>query len=164
MRTAAVVAGILWALSLSGAASAGQPKGLRVSEVTIDHGEVVVGIVGTSAEFTTNLAQVVAPKTHRSGRPCARHPTDSSIATLASSMGLANDAQVTLDRRLRSGDDAYLARSSRQFAVARTLNAAAVRQGLARVSRQKGRYRTSLLRIQRVAAKAHRGMWSRCKQ
>jgi hypothetical protein len=143
---------------------AGPAKGRSVTRIErISSGRIVATVEGSGRSLRVRLAHLRSPRSFRAGARCSRRATDFAITELATRMRLDDGVDIVPV----GGDSgvAFLAAAGkRRFEVRASLNGRIVRNGLARVTKGRGRRARKLRRLQASARRAHRGMWSRCRQ
>lgn len=163
-RLSLVAAAIAATWVAASGAPAGAPKGQHLVRLEVRASGAIVATVSQGAtEVRVRLAQVRSPRTIASGRGCAVQPTDYAMSRIADHLGLADGVQVVPDAKGPS-DAAYLAPAGQTFHASTSLNGRAVRAGLGRLNRTRGRYRTTIAHLQSSARRRHAGLWSRCPQ
>jgi hypothetical protein len=153
-------------IALVPAANAGPPKTTTVTSFSVGaRGSVTAMLFSGPVSTRSTLAQIRAPRRVHA-RSCEETSTAVEFLAVAQQMGLTSGATVAPDPKLSTrGERVYLYQpDSRQSysSGARSFALRLVELGLARVNKERGSFRARLLRTQRRATKAHRGLWRRC--
>jgi endonuclease YncB( thermonuclease family) len=142
-------------------ASAGAPKTVRLSDVTITKQRAVRVTLETPAvRSKATLAQISVDPRLRMGRGCRAQRGDRAVADVALELGLDRAARVASEPRTKDRTAYVFQANGPNDSSRRSLNMILVRRGIARVTSAVGSLRGAFNASERKARQQHRGRWA----